>query len=60
MAFQNTMKDCFAETESDIMKKNVQEMKIICRPCIKILFKLVNGGYFPKVCFDIEVNKICI
>ena len=58
MAFKNTMKDYFAETESNIIKisKDVQEMKIIC---IKIL-KWVNGGYFPKVCFDTEVNKICI
>ncbi len=69
MNFKDDVKEYFAETESDIIKilkeeapkENVKEMKIICRPCIKkLLFKLINGGYMPKVDFDTALNKIVL
>jgi len=69
MDFKNETKEYFADTESDILKilkeeapkEKVKQMKIICRPCIKkLLFKLINGGYMPKVDFDTALNKIVL
>jgi len=69
MDFKNETKEYFADTESDILKilkeeapkEKVKQMKIICRPCIKkLLFKLINGGYMPKVDFDTALNKILL
>lgn len=69
MDFKNETQEYFAETESDILKilkeeapkEKVKQMKIICRPCIKkLLFKLINGGYMPKVDFDTALNKIVL
>jgi len=69
MDFKNETQEYFADTELDILKilkeeapkEKVKQMKIICRPCIKkLLFKLINGGYMPKVDFDTALNKIVL
>lgn len=67
MDFKSDIKEYFAETESDIIKilkeeapkENIKEIKIIYKPCIKnLLFKLIHGGYMPKVGFDTALYKI--
>lgn len=67
MTFKNEMKEFFAETETEIIrilkeevpKEEVKEIKIICQVSLKeILFKLVEGGYTPKVGFDVALYKI--
>jgi hypothetical protein len=66
MEFKNEMKEYFAENEEQIItilknipNENVKEMKIISKPCIKkLLFKLIQGGYMPKVGFDTALYKI--
>lgn len=67
--FNNELKEYFVETEQEIIdllknevpKEEVKNMKILCKTSLKnLLFKLVDGGYTPKVNFDTSLYSLSL